>query len=156
MSNVIGSVSFICLIVFISRVTCYEVPSAIIEVVHPKGFRASIPGEKGLTLFAFHGRINEEFEQTDEGQFSADVLGPDPIGFWTYTNREVHLKIGDVIHYWIYVVKDGVEYERVSLSYEVKGDLKKLTPTSFKLNLYWLNVLFLVNIDLSHDCLPYS
>ncbi|XP_039284781.1 gram-negative bacteria-binding protein 3 isoform X2 [Nilaparvata lugens] len=151
MSNVIESVGFICLLVFIIKVTCYEVPSAIIEVVHPKGFRASIPGEKGLTLFAFHGRINEEFEQTDEGQFSADVLGPDPIGFWTYTNREVHLKIGDVIHYWIYVVKDGVEYERVSLSYEVK-DNKTCDPAAeFRcLNDKCIPRIWLCNFD--DDC----
>nr|AGK40899.1 GRP3 [Nilaparvata lugens] len=120
----IGCVSFICLIVLINTVTSYEVPTAIIEVLQPKGFKASIPDEEGMTRYAFHGRINEEFEQTDAGQFAADVLKPSSKndGFWTYTNRHVNLKIGDVIHYWIQVEKDGVSYSRVSLSYEVKDN----------------------------------
>ncbi|RZF33475.1 hypothetical protein LSTR_LSTR010131 [Laodelphax striatellus] len=125
MFNILGCVSFLCcLLDLLSTVESYEVPPANFELLHPKkGFKASIPDEEGITLYAFHGRLNEEFEQTDEGQFSADVLRPNYLGVWTYYNREIELKTGDVIHYWIYVVKGGVEYERVSLRYEIKDKM---------------------------------
>ncbi|RZF33477.1 hypothetical protein LSTR_LSTR010133 [Laodelphax striatellus] len=102
-------------------VGAYEVPPAIVEPLRPVGFRVSIPDHPGITLFAFHGNFNKDFENGHEaGEVAVDVLRKKN-GFWTYTNRSKKLKEGDIIYYWLYVIKDGLGYERLFQSYLVDG-----------------------------------
>ncbi|XP_044737521.1 beta-1,3-glucan-binding protein-like [Chrysoperla carnea] len=83
----------------------YEVPPALIEILKPKGFRVSIPDEEGVTLFAFHGNINEEFNGREAGQFARDITKAKN-GRWTFVDKLTKFKPGDKIYYWTYVIYD--------------------------------------------------
>ncbi|KAK4876690.1 hypothetical protein RN001_009196 [Aquatica leii] len=90
----------------ISFIKCqYEVPEVRIEALSPKGLRVSIPDEEGISLFAFHGKINSEMNGREAGTFSVDILKPKN-GRWTYINKSPRLKVGDVVHYWVNVDYD--------------------------------------------------
>nr|WCL15046.1 beta-1,3-glucan-binding protein 1 [Sogatella furcifera] len=103
----------------------YEVPPAIIKPLEPRGLQVSIPDHEGVTLFAFHGNVNEDFENGREaGQMAVDVLRKRN-GYWTYTNRVVRLKKGDIVYYWLYVIKNGLGYERLFQSFEVNEFYKE-------------------------------
>lgn len=52
----------------------YIVPLAVLKVYHPRGFEVSIPAEKGISLFAFHGKLNTEFDGRESGSWSRDIL----------------------------------------------------------------------------------
>lgn len=98
----------------------YEVPPAIIKALKPRGLQVSIPDHEGVTLFAFHGKVNEDFEHGREaGEMSVDVLRKRN-GYWTYTNRVIRLKKGDIVYYWLYVIKNGLGYERLFQSFKVE------------------------------------
>ncbi|XP_075224691.1 beta-1,3-glucan-binding protein-like [Lycorma delicatula] len=110
------------MICFVTAEEPYKVPPALIEVLDPKGLRVSIPDHEGITLFAFHGNVNEDFEMGREaGQMAQDVLRKKN-GRWTYINRDIRLKNGDILYYWLYVIKDGLGYERLFQSYTVGSD----------------------------------
>uniref|UniRef100_A0A336MY82 CSON007308 protein n=1 Tax=Culicoides sonorensis TaxID=179676 RepID=A0A336MY82_CULSO len=89
----------------------YEIPLPKIEVSYPKGFQVSIPATSGMAIFAFHGKLNEEFNGLEAGMWSKDILGEEN-GRFTFKDDEVELKIGDTIYYWLYVIKDGLGYRR--------------------------------------------
>ncbi|XP_075224692.1 beta-1,3-glucan-binding protein-like [Lycorma delicatula] len=109
-------------IYFVTSQAPYTVPPALIELLDPQGFQVSIPDHEGITLFAFHGNVNEDFEMGHEaGQMAQDVLRKKN-GRWTYINRNIRLKKGDILYYWLYVIKDKLGYERLFQSYTV-GDV---------------------------------
>ncbi|ALC42895.1 CG12780, partial [Drosophila busckii] len=87
----------------------YEVPKANIEVFYPKGFQVSIPHDKGITLFAFHGKLNEEMEGLEAGTWARDIVKVKN-GRWTFRDRETRLKQGDVLYYWTYAIYKGLGY----------------------------------------------
>ncbi|XP_039958587.1 gram-negative bacteria-binding protein 3-like [Bactrocera neohumeralis] len=87
----------------------YEVPKAKIVVYYPKGFEVSIPHEEGITLFAFHGKLNEEMEGLEAGTWSRDIVKTKN-GRWSYHERNAKLRIGDTLYYWTYVIYNGLGY----------------------------------------------
>ncbi|XP_034122471.1 gram-negative bacteria-binding protein 3 [Drosophila guanche] len=87
----------------------YEVPRAKIEVFYPKGFEVSIPHEEGITLFAFHGKLNEEMEGLEAGTWARDIVKVKN-GRWTFRDRLAMLKPGDTLYYWTYVIYNGLGY----------------------------------------------
>lgn len=87
----------------------YEVPKAKIVVYYPKGFEISIPHEEGITLFAFHGKLNEEMEGLEAGTWSRDIVKKKN-GRWTFHERNAKLRIGDTLYYWTYVIYNGLGY----------------------------------------------
>ncbi|KAF2893395.1 hypothetical protein ILUMI_12789 [Ignelater luminosus] len=89
----------------------YEVPPVLVQAYSPKGLSVSIPDEDGISLFAFHGKINQEMDGREAGTYSVDILKPRD-GRWTYTNRAAKLKPGDVIYYWVNVDYDDGEGKR--------------------------------------------
>uniref|UniRef100_A0A6P7GA73 Beta-1,3-glucan-binding protein-like n=1 Tax=Diabrotica virgifera virgifera TaxID=50390 RepID=A0A6P7GA73_DIAVI len=101
----------------------YEVPDAVVEVYEPKGFTVSIPDEEGIKLFAFHGKINEDFDGLEAGTFARDILKPRN-GSWTFRDRETRLKKGDIIYYWLYVDynngRNTLGYRKTDQQYEVR------------------------------------
>ncbi|KRT81459.1 hypothetical protein AMK59_5856 [Oryctes borbonicus] len=80
----------------------YEVPDATVEILQPRGFRVSIPDQEGISLFAFHGKINEPFDGREAGYFARDIVSPRN-GRWVFTDQGTPLKPGDIIYYWLYV-----------------------------------------------------
>lgn len=97
------------LLLWLSLGSAYEVPKATIEVYYPKGFEVSIPHEEGITLFAFHGKLNEEMEGLEAGTWARDIVKMKN-GRWTFRDREAKLKPGDILYYWTYVIYNGLGY----------------------------------------------
>ncbi|XP_045450696.1 beta-1,3-glucan-binding protein-like [Melitaea cinxia] len=104
---------------FIHSTRCYEVPQAKLEAIYPKGLRVSIPDD-GFSLFAFHGKLNEEMEGLEAGYWSRDITKAKN-GRWTFRDREAQLKIGDKIYFWTYVIKNGLGYRQDNGEWTVKG-----------------------------------
>lgn len=98
----------------------YRIPNARFEVLSPKGLRVTIPDEPGLELFAFHGKVNTEINGFDNGDLSADILQSNN-GQWVFFDKDVELKSGDIINYWLFVQKSGLGYRRDGERYTVKG-----------------------------------
>ncbi|EDW73269.1 uncharacterized protein Dwil_GK16747 [Drosophila willistoni] len=94
---------------FLCLASCYEVPKARIQVFYPKGFEVSIPHGEGITLFAFHGKLNEEMEGLEAGTWARDIVKMKN-GRWTFRDRVSVLKPGDVLYYWTYVIYNGLGY----------------------------------------------
>nr|3IE4_A Chain A, Gram-Negative Binding Protein 3 [Drosophila melanogaster]3IE4_B Chain B, Gram-Negative Binding Protein 3 [Drosophila melanogaster] len=98
----------------------YEVPKAKIDVFYPKGFEVSIPDEEGITLFAFHGKLNEEMEGLEAGTWARDIVKAKN-GRWTFRDRITALKPGDTLYYWTYVIYNGLGYREDDGSFVVNG-----------------------------------
>ncbi|XP_055845362.1 gram-negative bacteria-binding protein 3 [Episyrphus balteatus] len=97
------------LIVATTATLGYEVPKAEFKIFYPKGFEVSIPAEEGATLFAFHGKLNEEMDGLEAGRWARDILKPKN-GRYIFKDRETSLKLGDTIYYWTYVIYNGLGY----------------------------------------------
>lgn len=101
-----GLVFFINLIIL----NCaYEVPKAKIDVFSPKGFEVSIPAEAEDTLFAFHGKLNEEFNGLEAGFWARDIVKKTN-GRFIFRDKITPIKLGDTLYYWTYVIHDGLGY----------------------------------------------
>ncbi|XP_067636909.1 gram-negative bacteria-binding protein 3 [Eurosta solidaginis] len=95
--------------VVVRAIPHYEVPKAKIDVFYPGGFEVSIPHEEGMTLFAFHGKLNEEMDGLEAGTWSRDITKPKN-GRWIFRDRTTQLKFGDTLYYWTYVIYNGLGY----------------------------------------------
>lgn len=101
--------SFALLLIASSAALAYEVPKAEFKIFYPKGFEVSIPAEEGATLFAFHGKLNEEMDGLEAGRWARDIVKPKN-GRYIFKDRETSLKLGDTIYYWTYVIYNGLGY----------------------------------------------
>ncbi|XP_018335441.1 beta-1,3-glucan-binding protein [Agrilus planipennis] len=99
----IVSSTVVILCISLISVSAYDVPDAEVIAFSPRGFQVSIPDEEGIDLFAFHGKINEEFEGREAGTFARDIVKAKN-GRWTFTDKTTKLKPGDIIYYWTYVI----------------------------------------------------
>lgn len=112
---------FFLFVIFLRSVFCkYEVTPAKVEFFHPKGFEVSIPDEEGITLFAFHGKLNEEFDGLEAGSWARDIVTAKN-GRWTFRDRITSLKIGDVLYFWTYVIYNGLGYSQYDGVHVVNG-----------------------------------
>lgn len=107
------------LILWIQHTLAYEVPTAQIKVFYPKGFEVSIPHEEGITLFAFHGKLNEEMDGLEAGTWARDIVKPKE-GRWIFRERNTKLKLGDTLYYWTYVIYNGLGYREEDGVYVVQ------------------------------------
>ncbi|XP_037931202.1 gram-negative bacteria-binding protein 3-like [Teleopsis dalmanni] len=98
----------------------YDVPKARVIVFERKGFEVSIPDEEGISLFAFHGKLNEEMDGLEAGTWARDIVKAKN-GRWTFTDRVTELKIGDTLYYWTYVIYNGLGYREDDGVYVVTG-----------------------------------
>ncbi|NP_001128672.1 beta-1,3-glucan-binding protein-like [Bombyx mandarina] len=92
------------------RAAQYIVPPAKLEAIYPAGLRVTVPDD-GFSLFAFHGKLNEEMEGLESGHWSRDITKAKN-GVWTFRDRNAQLKLGDKIYFWTYVIKDGLGYRQ--------------------------------------------
>ncbi|XP_062131163.1 gram-negative bacteria-binding protein 3 [Drosophila sulfurigaster albostrigata] len=98
--------------------SAYRVPNARIRVFSPKGFEVSIPHDEGISLFAFHGKLNEEFDGLEAGRWSRDIPNARR-GRWTFRDRETVLKVGDTLYFWTFVIHKGLGYREDDGAYVV-------------------------------------
>ncbi|KAM8713339.1 hypothetical protein ACLKA7_013624 [Drosophila subpalustris] len=105
---------------FIACGSChaYQVPKATIKVNTPQGFEVSIADEPGITLFAFHGKLNAEMEDLSDQTWATDVVSSRN-NRWTYHNRQQKLQLGDVLYYWTTVRYNGLDYHSYNQHYTV-------------------------------------
>ncbi|XP_011876363.1 PREDICTED: beta-1,3-glucan-binding protein-like [Vollenhovia emeryi] len=111
--------SFLLAIFFVNiceNYAAYQPPAATVQPLHPMGLRISIPDEFGITLVAFHVKINEDFDGLEAGHIAKDILKVRN-GRWTYEDRHTQLKRDDIIYYWIHVVYQGLGYNLVDQSH---------------------------------------
>ncbi|XP_023940943.2 beta-1,3-glucan-binding protein 1 [Bicyclus anynana] len=109
----------VCVLQCFTLVRCLEVPPAKLEAIYPKGLRVSIPDD-GYSLFAFHGKLNEEMEGLEAGQWSRDITKPKE-GRWYFRDREARLAIGDKIYFWTYILQNGLGYRQDNGEWTVTG-----------------------------------
>ncbi|CAG4946619.1 unnamed protein product [Parnassius apollo] len=93
-----------------ARAQRYVVPPAKLEAIHPQGLRVSIPDD-GFSLFAFHGKLNEEMNGLEAGHWSRDITKAKN-NRWIFSDKNAKLKLGDTIYFWTYVIKDGLGYRQ--------------------------------------------
>ncbi|KAH8402325.1 hypothetical protein KR009_011417, partial [Drosophila setifemur] len=110
---------------FLAGTIAYKVPKATITINpprSPKGFEVSIPDAPGISLFAFHGKVNEEMDDLSDQTYAADIVSARN-GRWTYRNREQRLQPGDVLYYWTTARYNGIDYHNYNQRYVVgRGD----------------------------------
>lgn len=112
---------FFIFLIFLRSVFCkYEVTPAKVEIFYPKGFEVSIPDEEGITLFAFHGKLNEEFDGLEAGSWARDIVVAKN-GRWTFRDKVTRLKVGDVLYFWTYVIYNGLGYSQYDGVHAVNG-----------------------------------
>ncbi|EDW60796.1 gram-negative bacteria-binding protein 3 [Drosophila virilis] len=99
----------------------YEVPRATVKVNTPHGFEVSVPDEPGITLFAFHGKLNAEMEDLGDQTWATDVVSARN-GRWTYHNRQQKLQPGDVLYYWTTVRYNGLDFHSYNQRHQVGQD----------------------------------
>lgn len=87
--------------------------------------------DDGFSLFAFHGKLNEEMEGLEAGQWSRDITKPKN-GVWIFRDRNAKLKLGDVIYFWTYVIKDGLGYRQDNGEWTVTGEHTQLIIIEIK------------------------
>ncbi|EDV50613.1 gram-negative bacteria-binding protein 3 [Drosophila erecta] len=117
MADALRLVAWSCCLLILG-VQGYEVPKAQIEVFYPKGFEVSIPDGEGISLFAFHGKLNEEMEGLEAGTWARDIVKAKN-GRWTFRDRTTALKPGDTLYYWTYVIYNGLGYREDDGSFVV-------------------------------------
>lgn len=96
----------------------YIPPQATVLPLYPKGLRVSIPDEPGISLMAFHGKINEDFQGLEAGSMARDIVKVRD-GRWTFEDRGIKLRKGDTIYYWLHVVYEGLGYNLLDQSHHV-------------------------------------
>ncbi|XP_065159434.1 uncharacterized protein [Atheta coriaria] len=111
----------------------YEIPQPKFQLLKPKGFQVSIPDEPGMKLFAFHGNLNKKMEKMGNGQFAMDIIEK-MNGRWIYQNRKLKLRAGDVIYFWVFVIKNVSGYTREDGIYQVtESDVNRISKKIHKL-----------------------
>lgn len=75
---------------------------------------------ENVTFFAFHGRLNQELANGEPGEFSGEIRASEG-GKWVYEKSGVDLKIGDMIHYWVFVQHGRLGYRREGANYTITG-----------------------------------
>nr|XP_016928226.1 gram-negative bacteria-binding protein 3-like [Drosophila suzukii] len=104
----------------------YDVPKATVKVIFPIGFEVSIPDEPGISLFAFHGKVNEDIYDLSDQTWAADII-KSRNGRWTYRNGNQKLRPGDVLYYWTTARYHGIDYHNYNQEYVVsRKDFQRL------------------------------
>ena len=116
-------------ILLVQHTKAYEAPKAQIKVFYPKGFEVSIPHEEGITLFAFHGKLNEEMEGLEAGTWARDIAKPKG-GRWIFRERNTEIKLGDTLYYWTYVIYNGLGYREDNGVFVVQQYCNTTTATT--------------------------
>ncbi|XP_017093415.2 gram-negative bacteria-binding protein 3 [Drosophila bipectinata] len=109
----------------LGAIVAYQVPEATVKVT-AQGFEVSIPAEPGVSLFAFHGKVNEEMDDLSDQTWAADIVSPRN-GRFTYRNRNHRLQAGDTLYYWTTARYNGIDYHNYNRKYKVgQGDSQRI------------------------------
>lgn len=130
----------------------YSPSGVTVDPIRPTGIRISIPDEPGISLVAFHIKINEEFDGLEAGHIAEDIRKAKD-GRWTYKNRRTQLRNGDVVHYWIHVVRHGLGYNLIEQPYRVDKFVSISVMVTRTLVVdYWLTFMMAVTVTAWGGC----
>ncbi|XP_045479918.1 beta-1,3-glucan-binding protein-like [Harmonia axyridis] len=99
----------------------YTVPEPKFELLYPRGFSVKIPHSDGISIFAFHGKINERMDSLEAGYFSKDILNRTG-DFWVFEDRRTNLRVGDKIYFWLFVIRNALGFRYDNGEFVVKDD----------------------------------
>ncbi|KAF5292533.1 hypothetical protein FQR65_LT01679 [Abscondita terminalis] len=88
----------------------YKVPEPQILVYYPTGLTVNIPHVPGMRLFAFHANFNKRINLGSSGEYYKQVVR-ETEDKWGFSDDSLSLNVGDIICYWITVVKDSASYK---------------------------------------------
>lgn len=71
-------------------------------------------------MFAFNAKVNKDVGLNEPGDVSGETRNAGPDGRWTISVRNLALKVGDKIHYWIFVQHENLGYRLENQHYEIK------------------------------------
>lgn len=98
----------------------YDFTQPRIKFLYPQGIEVSLAAEEGLSLMAFHGQVNEPFSGLETGTLAGDVTRPED-GYFTYRNRNLKLKAGDKLYFWLHVIYKDIGYNLRDQVYTYQG-----------------------------------
>lgn len=81
----------------------------------------SLPADPKISLFAFHGRKNVEIDGAQSGTWNMDITKPTQNRF-VFRDANEKFNLGERLHYWLYVIYEGLGYELLYQMEEVKGE----------------------------------
>ncbi|XP_037071874.1 transmembrane protease serine 11D-like [Pollicipes pollicipes] len=84
----------------------------------PGAIHVTIPSSPGMSLAAIHLTVGEPVHGTRPGKYNKDLARDGDVFRGT-----VHFQwqTGDVIYYWVYVVVDGLGYQRLEQSHTIRA-----------------------------------
>lgn len=65
-------------------------------------------------------QINKEFLGLEVGAIQRDIVKAHD-GQWTYSDKKMQLKVGDIVYYWIHIVHNNEFYNLVDQKFPVTG-----------------------------------
>uniref|UniRef100_A0A182MYU8 Uncharacterized protein n=1 Tax=Anopheles dirus TaxID=7168 RepID=A0A182MYU8_9DIPT len=106
----------------------YQPPKPKFEVFDPQGLIVWINADPGISLFTFHGKLNQQFLQNyDVGRW-AQTITKIKNGRYLFIDREAKLVPGDTIFYRTVIVRNGQTYRTNSGSFTVQELRPAATP----------------------------
>lgn len=76
----------------------------------------------GLQSFGFHGNLNKEIKQNEQGELLQENILPKN-GRLSYFNEDLVLKPGDKINFWLSIQHDKLGYRKDNQYWVVSGAL---------------------------------
>lgn len=71
-----------------------------------------------MVWVSFHVQFNKDWIGLEVGPLTKDYVKPHN-GQWTFEDKNVELKIGDTVYYWVNIVYNGVDYNLVDQKFIV-------------------------------------
>ncbi|XP_066603505.1 beta-1,3-glucan-binding protein-like isoform X2 [Prorops nasuta] len=102
-------------------IECYNISRPTIEILRPRGLRASIPDESGVRLFGFHANVNKGIGTSEQGTIFGTSFRATK-NRWTIENLSSNLRPEDVLYFRIYVQANGEGYTLENQQCTIKGN----------------------------------
>jgi len=88
----------------------FIIQQPLLAMLSGGGLGMAYPAEDGVSLFAVHYSINKPVPGVSPGDYNYDITAPTG-EYFVHENRDVTLKVGDKVYYWIYVLHEGRGYQ---------------------------------------------
>ncbi|KAF0302321.1 Coagulation factor XII [Amphibalanus amphitrite] len=103
----------------------FQVPSPMFHLT-PHVITVTVPALPGISLVAIHLSLNEPVPGTRPGRYNQDLERSGDV-FTTMVVAD--WKAGDTIHYWLYVVYEGLGRHRLAQQFVIDADAAGGTPS---------------------------
>lgn len=117
----------------------YVIPDVTITALKPKGLIVTLPDSPGVQLFGFHANVNNPLKGKEDGSIAQESVEAEN-GIWKIVDKNVMLKVGDVLNYWVFVQRNRLGFDRLDQKFTIsvlttEGSIPTpCNPTSTKIN----------------------